>query len=178
MLINVLVCIAIVLLTIIISFYIVYKNKFRLINIKIKNAEENINQILNDKHQNLIKIHDLIKEKKEDNTAFDEINDIKCDELDSFELNNKLSKFDKDVFEIIDYEKNIIFDDEEQKIFEDYANINVSCLASMKYYNDNVIIYNKLITSKPANIIAKLRHYKKKELYTNEKEEVFEILKN
>jgi hypothetical protein len=178
MLINVLICIAIVLLTIIISFYVVLNNKFKLINIKIKNAEENISTILKDKYQNLIKIHELIKEKKEDNTVFDEIDEIKCEELNSFELNNKLSKFDKDVYEIIDFEKDLIFDDEEQKVFDDYANINVSCLASIKYYNDNVEIYNKLISSKPANIIAKLRHYKKKDLYTSEKEEVFEILKN
>ena len=178
MLINVLICVAIVLVTIIISYFAINKNKFKLINIKIKNAEENIKQILNDKYQNLAKIRDLMKEKKEDYTVFDELADINCDELDSFELNNKLSKYDTNVIEIIDYEKEIVFDEEEQKVFDDYSNINVSCTAAIKYYNDNVEIYNKLISSSPTRLFAQLSHYKKKEIYTSEKEEVFEILKN
>jgi hypothetical protein len=62
-------------------------------------------------------------------------------------------------------------------MFDDLENINVDCLASEKYYNDNVNLYNKLLETFPSSVVAKIKRFKHKEIYSNEKEEIFEILK-
>ena len=49
--------------------------------------------------------------------------------------------------------------------------------AAKKYYNEHIVSYNKLIRSIPSNIVAKLYHYTVKDFYSDEKIEIFEILK-
>ena len=44
----------------------------------------------------------------------------------------------------------------------------------IKFYNDAVIIFNKLVSSFPSNILAFLKRYKKKDFYSNEKKEMFQ----
>ena len=50
-------------------------------------------------------------------------------------------------------------------------------VASIKFYNDNVVEFNRLIVSFPSNIIKLIFKYKRKEFYSQEKLEIFEILK-
>jgi len=50
-------------------------------------------------------------------------------------------------------------------------------LGAEKYYNDNVVEYNKLVKCFPSNIVSKIFRYKVKEFYSNETEEIFDILK-
>ena len=92
-------------------------------------------------------------------------------------LNKELSKFDKTVVELTDYNKEIVFDDTEAEVFENLIKTNINRLAIEKYYNDNVSKFNKLLDKFPSKIISKFRDYSKKELFSNQKEEIFEILK-
>ena len=59
--------------------------------------------------------------------------------------NKELAKYDKDVIELADYNKDIKFGEKELKLFDEYANNNIQCTAAEKYYNDNVVIFNKLV---------------------------------
>ena len=102
---------------------------------------------------------------------------LEIDKLNNFELNKELAKFDKIIIELTDYNKEIVFDDQEEESFDKLAKININRLAIEKYYNDNVTIFNKAIEKFPSNIIAKFKKYDEKELFSNEKEEIFEILK-
>ena len=51
-----------------------------------------------------------------------------------------------------------------------------SILGCTKFYNDSVVVFNKLVGSFPSNIVAFFWHYKRKEFYNNEKREMYEIL--
>lgn len=176
MLIYIILGIVIVFLAIVFCIYVINYNKFQVSIIKISEAEENIGLLLKEKYQILLKIDSLMKQKNKDN-AFDEINKLSIDEMNKFDLSKELSKYDKNVFEIIDYNKDIEFVDEECKVFDEFENNNVECMAAEKYYNDNVVIFNRLVNCFPSNIIAKFKKYKNKDFYSNEKEEIFEILK-
>ena len=60
---------------------------------------------------------------------------------------------------------------------EELMDDNVELNASIKYYNDSASKFNEKINKFPSNIIRILFGYKKKELFTEEKIEEFEILK-
>ncbi len=176
MLIYILICFLIVLFALIFTIYVMNCNRFKSIIIKINEAEENIKLLLNEKYNLLLSLKDVVNNKG-NKEIFESINELKIDDFDSFELNQKLSKFDKDVIELRDFNKDVEFSEEDNKLFDDFESINTDCIASEKYYNDNVNLYNTLLSSFPSSIIAKAKRYKEKKTYSSEKEEIFEILK-
>jgi len=167
----------VVFVTIFITLYVINYNKFQITIIKISEAEENIGMLLNEKYKLLLKIGKCVKKKTKE-TTYDELDNLKVEELNTFELNKELSKYDKNIIELVDYNKDIKFDNKELKVFDDLSNVNNDSVAAIRYYNDNVVVFNKLISCFPSNIIAKLKRYKRKDFYSNDKEEIFEILKS
>lgn len=165
-----------VIIAAIITIYIMNYNKFQVAIIKISQAEENISMLLKEKLNLLIRINKFIEEKKVENKLVG-IEKIANKELNNFELNAELDKFNKKIIEITDYSKEVIFDDNELEVITALMKINIDCLAAQRYYNDNVVIYNELVKCFPSYIIGKVCKYKIKDFYSNEKEEIFEILK-
>lgn len=170
-------CIVVVLIAVFFALYSISSNRFKVTLIKIREAEENIDILLKDKYQLLLKIKEFMSKKTKDIT-FGELDGIDIETTNTFDLNRALAQFDKTIVEIVDYNKDIKLEDEEVVTFDNYNDINIQLLATEKYYNDNVNIYNKLLKSFPSNIIAKTKKYKTKEVYSSEKEEIFEILKD
>ncbi len=168
--------IVIVITALLLSIYAINYNKFQNAIIKISEAEENINILLKKRLELMLRIKNFIEDKKE-NYKFSGLDKVEKQELNTFELNNELDKYNKKILEITDYDKDIIFDDDEMLVIKELYNLNTECLASERYYNDNVVTYNNLIKCFPSNIIAKICKYKFKDFYSNEKEEIFEILK-
>ena len=150
--------------------------KLKSLNIRIEEAENDVSETLKEKHALLTSIDSIMKSKDKDD-LFQGLDTININDLNNIELNIELSKYDKVIVELTDYNKEIVYDDNEQQIFESLAKTNIDRLAIEKYYNDNVTKYNKLLNSFPSSIIARFRDYNKKELFKNEKEEIFEILK-
>ena len=161
---------------ILLILFIVKANKLKLMNYKIKEAEKDVTDILNEKYNKLGNINNIMKTKNKED-LFKDLETLEIDKLNNFELNKELAKFDKIIIELTDYNKEIVFDDQEEESFDKLAKININRLAIEKYYNDNVTIFNKAIEKFPSNIIAKFKKYDEKELFSNEKEEIFEILK-
>ncbi len=168
--------IIVIIVSILLSIYIINYNKFQISIIRISEAEENINILLKKKLELMLRIKNFIEDKKED-YKITGLEKIEKQELNTFELNIELEKYNKKIMEITDYDKNIIFDDDEMLVIKELYDINTECLASERYYNDNVVTYNNLIKCFPSNIIAKICKYRFKDFYSNEKEEIFEILK-
>ena len=165
-----------VLFLLLFTLFIVRGNKLKMINLKIKEAEINVSEVLKDKYNLLCSVDSIMKNKgKED--LFKDLEEINVDNVSSIELNKELAKFDKIILEVTDYNKEIVYDETEEKVFENLSKINIDRLAIEKYYNDNATIFNKLIDKFPSGIISKIKKYKEKELFSNEKEEIFEILK-
>lgn len=174
--IYVLPCVIIVVFAILFTSFLISKNKLQVLNVKIKEVQNNIDELLQKKYNVLTDIGKVIKEKTKENT-FDELELTNIEDFSRIETNNILAKYDHIVKEFDEFNKSIKFKDAELKLFEEFNNINIECLATEKYYNDNVNLYNKLIKEFPTSIIAKIKKYKPKELFSNEKEEIFEILK-
>lgn len=168
--------IIVIIVSILLSIYIINYNKFQISIIRISEAEENINILLKKKLELMLRIKNFIEDKKEDYKIAG-LEKLEKQELNTFELNIELEKYNKKIMEITDYDKNIIFDDDEMLVIKELYDINTECLASERYYNDNVVTYNNLIKCFPSNIIAKICKYRFKDFYSNEKEEIFEILK-
>ncbi len=165
-----------IILLIIISLLLTNGYKLKSLDIKIEEAEKNAAEILKEKYDLLVSVDSIMKSKdKED--LFLNLDSIDLSKLSNLELNKELSKYDKTIVELTDYNKEIVYDENEEQIFENLIKSNINRLAVEKYYNDNVTKFNKLLSKFPSSIIAKFKKYSKKELFENEKEEIFEILK-
>lgn len=170
------ICAVIVIVAIIFAIYVSNYNKFQVSIIKISAAEENINILLKKKFELIVRINNFIEEKKTESKMIG-LDGLEKKNLNNFELNTELDKYNKKIIEITDYSKEIIFDDDEEKILKELSLVNIELLAAQRYYNDNVVKYNELIKCFPSNLVSRLCKYKIKNFYSNEKEEIFEILK-
>ncbi|MEG0994659.1 MAG: LemA family protein [Bacilli bacterium] len=152
----------------IIHFY----NKFIYIDIKIKEAENNIDMleekeyILLTRAINIIDSDDLPNE-------LTKILKIKTNDTDHFELNEILKKAYSSLLSMLDI-------DETEDLLEIMNNLfdnNEDMEAAIKYYNKHVTIYNKYIKSFPSNLIRLLFRYHEKEFYNDQQEANLAILK-
>ena len=158
------------------TVFIVKGNKLKVMNYKIVESENDISNILNEKYDLLKKINEIMKSKNKEDFLKD-IESLNIESINNVELNKELAKYDKSIIELIDYNKEIVFDEEEEDVFDKLAKVNIDRLAVEKYYNDSASKFNDNINSFPSNIISKFKKYNNKDLFENEKEEIFEILK-
>ncbi len=159
-----------------ISLYIISKNRFKFKQIKIEEALNQITSLLNDKYESLKKVNEIIKGKTNEDFLAN-IEDIKVEELDMFDLQEELSKYDVDIIELTEFNKDIKLEESDIEELDKLTKINIDCNAAEEYYNDNVESYDKLINKFPYSVVAKMNKHKKKDLFVSQKEEMFEILK-
>ena len=161
--------ILLVILLLVINF-LYYKNKFNFYFLKVEEADNNIELILEKKIEILLKIAKIIDkdmEKELEEFKKKEISKHQCYvELSS--LGNKLLKeADAEEYESNKKLNNLIgrFDDNECDL-----------KGSLKYYNDNAIEINNYIHKFPSNIVSLFSHFKELDIYKIEKRESFAIL--
>lgn len=154
----------------------VYYQKFQYFIIRMEEAENNIDILLQKKIEIISKLIPTVQEKTKEKDFLEEFSKIRGENRDHFEMYEFLKNSHVEIMKVIgEYEKllkeeefinNIgLLEDNEEEL-----------TASIKYYNDNSVDFNGLITSFPSNIIRIFLHLKKKELYSTEKKEIFEIL--
>ena len=150
--------------------FLYYKNKFNFYFLKIEEANNNIELILEKKIEILLKIAKIIDkdmEKELEEFKKKEISKHQCYvELSS--LGNKLLKeADAEEYESNKKLNNLIgrFDDNECDL-----------KGSLKYYNDNAVEINNYIHKFPSNIVSLFSHFKELDIYKIEKRESFAIL--
>ena len=168
--------ILVVLVVVFIIMFFYYRNKYAFLYIKIKEADNNLDILLQKKGEILLKIVPILeKEKIKD---IPEVGILKAKRMDHRKLYSKLMEMTNEILKIIDnYEDKIDLDKLEPLI--DKLNENENDLkASLKYYNDNSEEINYLAHKFPANIVKSFSHYQDVENYKIEKRESFEILKN
>ena len=102
----------------------------------------------------------------------------KDNSISLFELNDLLKRSSDDFFKVLDDNEKLFKSETLATIINDISTNEIELTAAIKFYNDAVIIFNKLVSSFPSNILAFLKRYKKKDFYSNEKKEMFEILNN
>lgn len=135
---------------------------------KISLVEEKINNILDNKYNNIIRINDIIKEKiGTEKEIIDDISSLKEEGKTKSEIDNVLV----DSLGKIEYirEQYDELDNEEElnNLFSNIKKDDESLNAYKKYYNDNVNDYNLLVSKFPYVITAKLFKHKPKDFFDN-----------
>ena len=153
------------------------KSKFEFLKIKLKEAESNISLALQTKKNILERMIKVIKDQKKYKDDFEDFHESFLIVKDTFALHDTASKYYMKI-------SKIIFDDEclakKEKIIEllnELKNNEENLIGSIKFYNDTVVDFNGLLKSFPHKVIGKILGYKENQFYSNEKEELFEILK-
>ena len=158
-----------VILLLVINF-LYYKNKFNFYFLKVEEADNNIDLILEKKIEILLKIAKIIDkdmEKELEEFKKKEISKHQC-YIELSSLGNKLLKeADAEEYESNKKLNNLIgrFDDNECDL-----------KGSLKYYNDNAVEINNYIHKFPSNIVSLFSHFKELDIYKIEKREAFAIL--
>lgn len=145
------------------------------ITIKIKEAKENINILLEKKIKILSDVSKVINDKEEDKILLN-INKIKNKNLDDFQLYKELNKENKELNDFIEGFEYVLPDSEHEMI-KDLYNTNIEIKALLKFHNQNVELYNKTISKFTNLLIRMIKRYSKNELFEIEDEIEFEILK-
>ncbi len=156
---------------------LLYKQKFNFLFSKIEEAELNIIELLQQQFKIFNKIIPIIKE------------EITLDnflvELDEFtNLNDNYKKSDlidesyHTLFEVIEDNEKLLMSKKLTKLLNQLEISKEELLASIKFYNDNINIYNKTLKTFPTNIIKLIFRYRELKVFKITKREKFNILKN
>lgn len=165
----------IVIVTTIVILVLYYKNKYSFLYIKVNEAENNLDILLQKKEEILGKIINILKEK-----SINDIPDIiklKSRKIDHHTLYNELAKLTNNITKIIDDMEEKVMSQELQNLLDLLDDNENDLRAAIKYYNDNATDINYYAHKFPANLVKHFSHYPDTELYTIIKREKFAILK-
>ena len=152
-----------------------YKNKYSFLYIKLKEADNNMDILLQKKEELMLKIIPFLEEIDHKEELPDLIK-LKSKKLDHYELYKELEKNYNELVDIMEtYESKL--NNKELSHFIDKLNDNENDLrAALKYYNDSATEINHLIHHFPSNLLKLVNHYEDIELYTFKKQDRFELL--
>lgn len=169
--------IAVAVLIIIFSLIIIiYGNKFHFAIIKIDEAESNLDVLLLRKLDLLERTVPIIKKELKLEEFLSDMATIEEANLNHFQLNELLRTEYATLFKTLDDNEKLFKSEALNRILRDLNDNEEAIIGSIKFYNDNVVIFNQLVSSFPSKIVALLRHYKRKEFYNDEDKEMYEIL--
>ena len=152
---------SITIIAFILLIFAIYYNKFQFIIIKIDEAEENADILLKKKKELIERCIPIIKDELKLKEFIPEINDIN-EEMNHFEMNEKLTECYHKLFQKLDDNDKLYKSEKLVSILEELNDNEVDLAASVKFYNDSVVDFNKLILYFTYNIIILLFLYKNK----------------
>ena len=155
-----------ILLLVIVSLYIIYKDKLSLISTKLKNVEEKLNSTLIKRKALIEDSEKIIKEiLKTDKDVYQNIGEINDPSINMIELDRKLLVYINEFYLVKDKYKKLSSNDDFLSIAYGINDTEDLLNAYKEYYNDVAARYNKLITMFPINIISFIKRRKKKEFF-------------
>lgn len=155
---------------------VIYHNKFQLAIIKIDEAENNIDILLEKKADLLKRTRPIIQKELKLEHFLDDLETYEEKQLNHFEMHDFLKENYHELFKILDDHEKLLKSETLVSIIEDLNENEEETIGAIKFYNDTVVIFNQLISTFPSNIIGFFWRYKRKEFYNNEKREIYEIL--
>lgn len=157
-------------------FTIINKNKYNFLYIKVKEADNNLDILLQKKEEILLKIVPILEKAKVKDIP--EVIKLKSMRINHHELYKQLMEMTNDILKLIDENEDKL-DFKKLDNLIDILNENENDLrAALKYYNDNGEEIKYLSSRFPTNIIKIFSHYQDVETYKIEKRVPFEILKH
>ncbi len=172
--IAIIVCIILVILISIVIFCRINRNRFKFLIIKMDEALNAIDLHLQKKKELFEKVRPIVAKELDTNDFLDYLENPL--DLSQIEINDLYARAYNELFKVIDDNDNLLKNEELSVIIDDINNNETDLLAAVKFYNDSAVIYNGLVSSFPAKIIAFLKRYKKREFYNNEKRKIYDIL--
>ena len=158
--------------------FVIFKNKFNFAVVKIEEAEDNL-LIYLDKEKDLIeRAIPVIKKELKYDDYLSELDEYNKDTMNLFQLNKILSHCYNELMSTIDDNDKLLKSDTINKILIELNANEENRIGTIKFYNDSVVYFNKLIKSFPSNIVGLLCRYKKKDFYSDEDKEINEIIEN
>ena len=151
-----------VILILVSTLFIIIKNtksKFLFLDIKLKEGENNISLFLQKKKDIMDKIVKIVIQNEK------------------FKLHSVLNDYYNKLSKIIFEDDTIVQDEKLVNLLNELKDNEEDLIGAIKFFNDTVVDYNKLIVVFPHKIIAKVLGYTEEQFYKNEKEEMFQILK-
>ena len=97
-------------------------------------------------------------------------------ELNNLETHITLKKIYNELFKALDEHEKLYKSEALLKILDELNDNEEDIIGAIKFYNDTVVDFNKLVVTFPSSVIAIFKRYKKLDFYNNEKREIFEIL--
>jgi len=154
--------IIVILFTLFIIANIIY-NKFQNFIIKINEVEGKIDDTLRNKYDNILKINNIIKERiKTKKELVDDLEGLKDQDKSSFEIYRILTESYNKIDFVRKQYKEVSASDEVNKLFYEIDEMDETLKAYIKYYNENIVEYNKLIRKFPYNVIGIILKYDEK----------------
>ena len=155
---------------------LIYKNKYNFLYIKVKEADNNLDILLQKKEEILLKIVPILEKAKIKDIP--EVIKLKSKRIDHYQLYNELMEMTTEILKLIDdYEDKLDYKELDPLI--EILNINENDIrASIKYYDDNGEEINYLAHKFPSNLVKAFSHYQDVNTYKLQKREPFEILKH
>ncbi|MDE5587403.1 MAG: LemA family protein, partial [Bacilli bacterium] len=158
---------------------VAFYNRFQVAKIRISEAENNIDILLQKKLVLLERVIKVIEEAdpkyKEDQILINVIK-LKNKKVNNFELNEELDKALAEYKGLLDLDSKLGNIESLTNINYDLTNVDNDLIAAKKFYNRTIVSYNKLVQCFPSNLVGSFFKYKRKEFYSEESEEVYEIL--
>ena len=161
----------IVVISLISFIVVIYNNRFELANIKIEKAEQDIGLYLKNKLELLQRTRPIVKKALRTKEFMEDLDNIP-EELTNLEMHITLKK----LFKAMDEHEKLYKSEPLLKILDELNDNEEDIIGAIKFYNDTVVDFNKLVVTFPSSIIAVFKRYKKLDFYNNEKREIFEIL--
>ncbi len=153
-------------------------NIFNFSIIKIEEAESNIEIYLEKKRHLLERAIPILKKELKQDDFLKSLDKLDKEVLNHFQTNALLHNAYLELLGIIDENEKLLKSKTIKKIIKDLDSNEQNRIGSVKYYNDNVTNFNKLVNSFPTSIIAFFCRYKNKDYYNDEEKEIDELLEN
>ena len=150
----------IVVISIITFIFVMYNNKFELANIKIEKAEQDISLYLKNKLDLLQRTRPIVKKALRTKEFMEDLDKIPVD-LSNLETHITLKKIYNELFKALDEHEKLYKSEPLLKILEEINDNEEDIIGAIKFYNDTVVDYNKLVVSFPSSILALFNRYKR-----------------
>lgn len=165
---------AVVAISFILLICTIINNRFQLAIIKIEQAEEEIDIYLEKKRELLDRTRPIVSKELKLEAFLPELEqDFKM--ICNFDENDILKKCYNDLFKTIDDNDKLLKSESLTNILTNLNENEENIVGAIRFYNDTVVSYNKLVVSVPSNIVGFFKRYKKKNFYHNEKREIFDV---
>lgn len=157
---------------------VIGRNKIIFSKIKIDEAESNIDLYLNKKKDLLDRARPILKKELKIDDVLVNIDEIEKNNFNHFKINILLHNTYLELLSIVDENEKLLKSKTIVGILDDLESNEEDRVGCIKFYNDSVSTYNKLVSGFPTNIIALFSKCKKKDYYSDDEKEMFQILED